>query len=90
MRKGIAGLIAAAMVLGVGSSPAYADGLGDQSSCVGTLSVFNQQNPEVFGSRSDVALAFIALANQLGITPGAIYTIFADAHGSVAFCLTIP
>jgi len=58
----------------------------DQASCVGTLSVFNQAHPEVFGSRSDVSHGFIEEAANEGISPGAIFAGFAHAHGTVEQC----
>jgi hypothetical protein len=58
----------------------------DHASCTGTLSVFNQAHPEVFGTRSDVAHGFIEQAAAEGIPPGEIYTSFAQAHGTVEQC----
>ena len=56
------------------------------ASCVGTLSVFNEAHPEVFGTRSDVAQFFIEEAAAEGIPPGEIVTGFAQAHGTVETC----
>jgi hypothetical protein len=57
------------------------------ASCAGSGSVFNQAHPEVFGSRSHVAHAFIDIAAVAGIPPGAIYTGFAQTHGVAETCL---
>lgn len=56
------------------------------ASCVGTLSVFNQAHPEVFGTRSEVAHSVKAGATAEGIPPGAFYSFIAGAHGSVEQC----
>jgi hypothetical protein len=56
------------------------------ASCVGALSVFNEAHPEFFGTRSDVAHAFIEEAAAAGIPPGQIYTGFAQTHGTVHTC----
>lgn len=56
------------------------------ASCLGTLSVFNQAHPEVFGSRSDIAHDFVEWAAAEGIPPGAIYAFFAQVHGTVEQC----
>ena len=60
----------------------------DNAGCVGTLSVFNQAHPEVFGTRSDIAHIFIDEAAGQGITPGQIYTGYAQTHGTVETCLS--
>lgn len=82
-----AGLVAAALV--AAPSAAFAAPPNEpngHASCLGTLSVFNQANPEVFGSRSDIAHDFIAGAAGDGIPPGWIYAFFAGFHGSVEQC----
>lgn len=62
----------------------------ESASCVGSLSVFNQQHPLVFGTRSDIAHLFKQIADAIGITPGAIVSSFAHRHGAAADCLTQP
>lgn len=83
-------LIAAVIALVVAGTARVgsADGPDEHASCVGILSVFNTQNPEVFGTRADIAHTFKAVADTLGIPPGAIVVSFAQNQGgSVPGCL---
>ena len=84
----VAGLAAATAVVAVPTiaQAAPPNEPSDHASCVGTLSVFNQAHPEVFGARSEVAHDFLEVAAAEGIPPGEIYTSFAHAHGTVAQC----
>jgi hypothetical protein len=58
----------------------------DHASCAGTLSVFNQAHPEAVGTRSEIAHEFIEVAAEEGISPGAIYSSFAQVHGTAEQC----
>ena len=56
------------------------------ASCSGTLSVFNQANPDVFGDRASIATSIAAEFAETGNPPGEFYTFFAQAHGTVEQC----
>lgn len=60
----------------------------EHASCVGTLTVFNTQHPEVFGTRADLAHDIKQFSDATGTTPGAIVSSIAHEHGgSVGECL---
>ena len=89
MRRRIVAVIAvagAALVVTPAASAAPPNEPNGRASCIGTLSVFNQAHPEVFGTRSDVAHDFIAGAAAEGFPPGEIYRFFAAAHGTLEQC----
>jgi hypothetical protein len=76
-------LLAAAPATAFAAPPNEPSG---NASCSGTLSVFNQAHPEVYGSRSSIARGVAEGAGAGGTPPGEFYTYFAHAHGTVEQC----
>ena len=85
-RQLLLGAAAAASVLAipagvVGAAP------NPEASCIGKLTVFNAEYPEVFGTRADVAQAVKALTDSEGVSPGAFYSMVAKRSTPLEECV---
>jgi hypothetical protein len=90
MRKGVLALVIVAAVLG-GSGRATADAAirQDDPSCIGELARYFAAHGTVPGSAEEVR-QFQAVADQQGITFGALLARLAQAHGTFQECLALP
>ncbi|MET1082080.1 MAG: hypothetical protein ABWY12_03385 [Burkholderiales bacterium] len=77
-------LLAAAPATSFAAPPNEPSG---DASCNGTLSVFNQTHPEVFGTRSSVSHGVIDESAATGTPPGEFFAFFAQVHGTAEQCL---